>query len=313
MAEEKQTQRVEAKQVERQELAQNTSEAMGLARVMTDGDPEMMLDIIERKAKLASRFASAIMSILVTQTLPSDWTEFDKGKMGLSSAGAERVGRNFPIKIYNVSSRREDSVDAKGKYYRYIFEGYAIMGDREIFVTGAFSTREDLLGKKGGEWRPLDEINENDIRTAAYHIFMGNAIKSMLGLRDMTKEQIDKIYAANGVDSTRTNKVTHGSGTDGGTTQDDTKNQQELAKILIDLANALKVIEVDEAGKYSLFEVSEVSDAMNVAKGSCKALTSFYSKKDKKMITGIDSVKALKGQRLSIALENAKRLQGGGQ
>jgi hypothetical protein len=309
MSESKTAEKVETRRSENQEPVQNAGSPTELARVMTDGDPEMMLDIIERKAKLASRFASAIMSILVTQTLPTDWTEFDKGKMGLSSAGAERVGRNFPIKVYNVTSRREDSVDAKGKYYRYIFEGYAIMGDREIFVTGAFSTREDLLGKKGGEWRPLDEINENDIRTAAYHIFMGNAIKSMLGLRDMTKEQIDKIYTANGVDSTRTNKVTHGQGTDGGTSQDDTKNQQDLSKLLIDMANACKMIVVDDAGKYSIEETTEISDTMEVAKSSCKALTSFYSKKDKKMVEGIDSVKFLKGQRLSIALQNARRLQ----
>jgi hypothetical protein len=303
-------QKVEAKQITKQEQVQAPGTSTELTRVMTDGDPEMMLDIIERKAKLAKRFADAIMSILVTQTLPTDWTEFDKGRMGLSSAGAERVGRNFPIKVYNVTNRREDGVDTLGKYYRYIFEGYAIMGDREIFVTGAFSTREDLLGKKDQKWRPLEEINENDIRTAAYHIFMGNAIKSMLGLRDMTKEQIDKIYAANGIDSSGTHKVTHGSGTQGGTSEDDTKNQQELGKILVDMANGLKMIVVNGAGAYSIEETSEVSDAMEVAKASCKALTSFYSKKDKKMIEGIESIKALKGQRLSIALANAKKMLG---
>jgi hypothetical protein len=306
----KQAEKVEAKKVEQPEPVQSPGTATGLARVLSDGDPEMMLDIIERKAKLAGRFAAAIQSVLVSQIMPSDWCEFDGGKMGLSSAGAERVGRMFPIKIYNVTNKREDGVDAAGKYYRYIFEGYAIMGDREIFVTGAFSTREDLLGKKGGQWRSLEEINENDIRTAAYHIFMGNAIKSMLGLRDMTREAVDAIYATNNVKSDKIKTVTHGSGTQGGTSADDTKNQQELGKILVDMANACKMIVVDDKGSYAIEETSEVSDAMEVAKASCEALTSFYSKKDKKMVKGIASIKALKGQRLSIALDNARRMNG---
>jgi hypothetical protein len=275
-----------------------------MMRITADGDPEIMLSILEKKADLAPRWAAAIHKILIANTLPDDWTE-QGGKMCLSSAGAERVGRSFPINVYGIQPKREDFLDATGKGYRYIFSGYGQMGDRTIYAEGTYSTRDEFLGKKAGEFRPIEDINENDIRSAANHIFMGNVIKGLLGLRNIPKTQFDEIMKTCGKDPTAAKTVNRGSGTQGGTTADDTKRQQDLSKVLIDMANALVMIQVDEKGKHYLEQTSEISDAMEVAKASCKALTSFYSNRDKKMADGIDSIKALKGQRLEIALKNA--------
>ena len=285
-----------------------------LATVLSEGDPDMQLAILEKKAALAGRMAAATNTILVTQTYPEDWKQFgdgDKATVCLSSAGAERVARTFGIKIFEVTSRKEEFTDSLGKGYRYIFEGKASMYDRLIYAQGTYSTRDKFLGFKNEQYRAVEDINENDIRDAAYHIFTGNAIKVLLGLRGIPAARFAEIMGKAGENADKATKVTHASGSQGGTSADDTKNQQELSKILMDMANALQMITVDEQGKYSIAEVSEVSDQIEVAQASCKALTSFYSKKDKKLIDGIDSIKALKGQRLSIALQNAKKLQEG--
>lgn len=283
-----------------------------LATILNEGDPDTQLAILEKKAAVAVRFAKAINTILVTQTYPEDWNEFgagDKAIVCLSSAGAERVARHFGIKIFEVTNRKEEFTDSIGKGYRYVFEGKASMGDRLIYAQGTYSTRDKFLGFKNEEYRPIEDINENDIRDAAYHIFIGNAIKALLGLRGIPAARFKEIMQGAGEDANKSGKVTHASGSQGGSSADDTKNQQELSKILMDMANALKMIEVDDKGNYSIMETTDISDTLEVAKASCKALTSFYSKKDKKLVAGIESIKALKGQRLSIALQNVKKLQ----
>jgi hypothetical protein len=51
-----------------------------------------------------------------------------------------------------------------------------------------------------------------------------------------------------------------------------------------------------------------VNDFYELAKSSCVAVSSFYSKRDNKFVSGFNSVKELKGKRLDYALANAKKL-----
>lgn len=279
-----------------------------LARVMQEGDPDANLHILERKAKLARRMTVAINHILIACTYPEDWKQFGD-KMCLLSAAAERIARNFDIRFANCSHKKEEFVDGNGKGYRYVFEGEASMGNRVVYCQGVYGTRDQFLGKKDQEWRPIEDINENNIRNAAYHIMIGNGIKALLGLRGIPVERFQEIMKQQGEEPTKSGAVQHGKGTQGGTTADDTKMQKELAEMLIEMANALIEIKVENDGSYTLSDdVSEISDPMEVAKSSCKNLTTFYSKKDKKLVSGEESAKKLKGKRLEIALKNAKKL-----
>lgn len=286
------------------------NEQTELAKIMQEGDPETQLAILEKKAALAPRFTQAINTILVGCTYPEDWIEHGD-TVCLKSAAAERIARNFDIVFYNVKNTKETFTDANGPGYRYIFEGEARMANRVIFAQGIYSTRDNFLGKKSGELRPVEDINENHIRSAAYHIFMGNGVKALLGLRGIPKARFDELMSRTGQDATKKNKVTYNNGSQGGTSQDDTAMQRDLSKILLDMANALQMITVDDKGHYGVEQTSEISDPMEVAKASCKAITSYYDKKNSKMVDGIESIKALKGKRLEIAVENARKLQGG--
>ena len=192
------------------------SQATELAKVMTEGDPELTLAIMEKKAELAPRMNKALNTILITQTYPEDWTE-QGGKMCLSSAGAERVARLFSIRFHDQKAKKEEFSDTIGRGYRYIYECVASMGDREVFAQGAYSTRDKFLGSVGGEYRATEDINENNIRNAAYHICIGNAIKALLGLRGIPAERFNQIMAGAGQDPAKASAVKRGSGTQGGT------------------------------------------------------------------------------------------------
>lgn len=89
-----------------------------LAHVMSEGDPETMLIMLEKKAGIALRMKQAVETIMVSQTYPQDWTiqgQGDKARACLSSAGAERIGRHFPIRYRNVAWKKEEWQDSHGK------------------------------------------------------------------------------------------------------------------------------------------------------------------------------------------------------
>lgn len=188
-----------------------------LARVMSEGDPETMLAILEKKAELAPRWTKALNTILMTQTYAEDWTPQGKN-MCLSSAGAERVARLFSIRFHSKTFHKEEFSDAIGKGYRYVYECVASLGDRDVFAQGIYSSRDKFLGFVDGDYRPIEDINENSVRAAAYHICAGNGIKALLGLRGIPIERFNEIMAGAGIDPSKTQQaVRRGQGTQGGT------------------------------------------------------------------------------------------------
>ncbi len=276
-----------------------------LAELVSEGDPDVMLAILEKKAELAPRFKHARDTILACQTYAKDWTVFD-GKACLSSAGAERVGTLFDIKFFEVVDRKDKFTDSIGEGYRYVYQGKAAMGNRVTFAQGIYSTRDKFLGFKSDKFRPIEEINERDIMQAAYHIFKGNAVKELLGLRGIPEDEFKKIMGRAGHDAGKAGSYQHGRGTQGGTTVDDTAKQKELCELCIRLAGAGKFVGRDAKGKWQAVFGEEYlqMDNMELAKNICVKLSSFIGK-DKKEIPG-KPASQLKGQRLGITLEQAR-------
>ena len=200
------------------------TEQVDFTQTVNSGDPEYMLSIMKKKAALAPEFKKARDTLLVAMTYPEDWEVFgqgDKARVGLSSAGAERIGTMFDMQHQDVNFVKEDFVIEGKEYYRYIYTGHVVMGLRKVYVTGMFSTRDKFLGFANGEWRTKEEINENNIRIAAYHVFCGNAVKAMLGLRGIPKREWELIMGRTGSDSKNAGGHSYGGGTQGGTSKTD--------------------------------------------------------------------------------------------
>lgn len=288
---------------------QDTADSRALTRVVSEGDPETMLVNLEKKAALAARMRQAIETVLISQTYPEDWTVQGKHAC-LSSAGAERIARTFPISYSGVEWEKEEFIDGHGAGYRYTYHGYAALEHRTVFVHGSYSTRDKFLGFANGEWKAVEDINEGHIRNAAYHVFCGNAIKELLGLRGVPKSEYERIMGRSGRDASRSSNVQRGQGTQGGTGGDDHAHQVELGEICMAIANAgCTVLKNDDGKTWSLATISESDEraATAIASEICAELSGFEG--DNGPVQGKASPKQLRGKWLNSTLGKARELK----
>jgi len=292
------------------DLITETETGGELARIIAAGDPDAMLLILERRAATAPRMRALVEKVLVNDTYPEDWTiqgDGDKARACLSSAGAERIGRNFPINTSDVTCKKESWEDSEGKAYRYVYTGYASLYDRKVYAEGSYSTRDEFLGKKGGKWRPLEEINEGDIRAAAYHYFLGNGTKALLGLRGIPVAEYQRIMQATGQDAQRSSQVQRGRGTQGGASAEEHAQRRELVELCVGFANDGRTVEEID-GEWHLVPIAADDDRepMAVAAEICERLSSFEGKGGE-VVPG-KGAKALGGKWLGATLAKARKL-----
>lgn len=275
--------------------------------IVNQGDPERHLEILERKADLAPRYKTAINQILVSQTFKEDWTQHGD-TMCLSSAGSERVARLFSIRTHDVKHHKEEFTDNIGRGYRYIYEGQASMEGRTVYAQGAYSTRDKFLGYANGEWKPVEDINECHIRNAAYHIFLGNCVKALLGLRHIPVEKFEEIMGHTGQQG-QAKSVRYGKGTQGGTTKDVSDLQRELTEACLEIARAGYTVTLDDRYYNNLELASEADDRSDIERGKeiCKAITTFKNKKGK-VVKGDISTNIKSESWLENACKQARKL-----
>lgn len=289
-------------------------------------DPESQLRVLEKAVLYGPRILAARNKLIRMFTYAEDWTCFGDGvkaKACLSAPGACRIADkgNFPIKYHGVSYRKEWLKDKENTVigYRYIYEGYATLGERTVHILGQYSTRDHLLGKAGGNFRDYIEINESHIQQAAHTYFKGNAIKDLLGLKAVPWAEYEKLTDAAGQNASNTTQVQHKTGKQGGIADDDRTNQNVLFELLSEIAQLGKVIVVKEEGGKITQSVEEISDELAsyaakqidpyaaVAQASLRSLTTFMGKDGK--ITGTTDFGRVKGKQLEIALKTAQRLK----
>lgn len=285
----------------------------GMNAIIIEGDPSAALARIELIAELAPRWEKALRTILITATFPNDWEQFggdEDGKMCLGSAGAMRIGKHFPMKWEEVVFIKEEwEATAKiGKGYRYVFSGFGVLGDRRVYAEGSYSSRDNFLGKANQKFKDVSDINEGHIRSAAYHVFNGNIVKELLGLRALPVEEYMELMNKSGQDGSRTTGHNYASGANGGTAKDDVERKKEFANLLIEIANAGYVIVCKDGKDYAIESSDFAMDTpVDTAAMSCEAITTFVAK-DKKVVPGLKSARAVKGKRLEIALDRTKKL-----
>jgi len=128
-------------------------------------------------------------------------------------------------------------------------------------------------------------------------------------LRALPQGEYDKLMTATRQDAKKTTSHTYGKGTKGGKTQDESQQQQEMAEACNAIVNAGYTVKRDKDNVLYIDQMSDedtIREPLAVAEDVCKEISSFITR-DKKKISGL-SASQLKGQRLSISLQNAKRL-----
>jgi hypothetical protein len=206
---------------------------------------------------------------------PEDWTDQD-GVACLGSAGAERFLKHFPVRFSDESSERQDWEDDIGKAYTWTYACIAEWKGRRVFVEASYSTRDPFLGKAGGQFKKIEEIDEADIRSAARHICHGAGIKELLGLRRIPVAELVKF----GVPQDKIKKVVRTKGAQGGSTADEMNLQKEVGRMILEMEGGDK----------------------EKAKERLEKITGFTAK-DGKKVKGLKTLGSLKGRRLEITMD----------
>jgi len=162
-----------------------------------------MIEYAEQQIEQQKR----MMGVVLKATYPHDFVDFE-GKPWLTDAGAMRLARTLGISVkfkQDESGRprfeREDYEDEDGKYYvmRLWGEAFRPGENRSVDVTGSATSRHKMLGRQGGQWKPIESVNRVDIENMCIHDVYREAICVLLGLRDLTWDILKE--AGYGVDN----------------------------------------------------------------------------------------------------------------
>lgn len=172
------------------------------------------LTIIEQRGKLMDRLLEAA----IRATHSGQWVA-QGDKPFPTAAAAEVMARRCGVRVFDVASKREERNDEDGPSYIYFTTGKAQLGNSEydvIEAIGTCSSRDQFLGTETGAGRKLSEVDEGNISKASYSNFLVNVITRLLGVRNMTWDQL----ARYGVTKDGAASVTYKTGAQGGGSRD---------------------------------------------------------------------------------------------
>jgi len=148
-------------------------------------------DSIIALAEQAEKRIEAMRKIInasLKMTNENDWVLIG-GNPYLQASGAEKVGR-----LFGVSWRIDEPKKVKREDGHYIisYKGWFGLSGASIEAEGARSSTDDLFLKngKGNPDKSPDQIDERDVKISAYTNCINNGLKRLLGLRNITKEDL---------------------------------------------------------------------------------------------------------------------------
>lgn len=155
-----------------------------------DNLPAISDDSLLAVAEAAEKRIDAMVKIKrlsLKMTNPSDWTD-QGGKPYLQVSGAEKIGRLFGIS-WRID---EPTVDhEEGGHFGYTYKGYFTLGGVTIEVIGTRSSKDPFFKKyRDGAELPPAAIDKGDVKKAAYTNLLGSGITRILGLRNLTWEEL---------------------------------------------------------------------------------------------------------------------------
>ncbi|MCJ7829299.1 MAG: hypothetical protein MUP81_06135 [Dehalococcoidia bacterium] len=174
--------------------------------VITDGEPDVLpaiadntLIAISEQAEKRIEAMHKIKRMALKLTNPHDWVD-ENGKPYLQASGAEKVARLFGVS-WRIFEPERESIE--GGHFTYTYHGEFSLAGASIEAIGTRSSKDPFFKKyewKGeGEKRtrvelPASEIDPGDVKKSAYTNLLGNGITRLLGIRNLTYEDL-KQYA----------------------------------------------------------------------------------------------------------------------
>lgn len=132
-----------------------------------------------------------VISLALKITNQHDWVDFS-GRPFLNASGTQKVARLFGVCWKDLRTDKVVSSDEKGQFYFYKTTGLFNLKGKNDYVeaTGTCSSKDKFFGSIGGVEKPLSEIDETNILKASITNCISNGITSLLGLKNLTWEQV---------------------------------------------------------------------------------------------------------------------------
>lgn len=155
----------------------------------TPMDLSKMIEYLELEKVAFKRLRIIVMGY----TRVKDWVNID-GTPYLQESGAQAIAGRMGVSFTEPTTSRVESEDSKGKYYTWSYKAtayiepgsicYSIIKHR-IGIEGLCSSRDKFFGVQGGELKPIEDIDERNVRFKAQSNLYANGIKKILGLRNI--------------------------------------------------------------------------------------------------------------------------------
>jgi hypothetical protein len=130
--------------------------------------------------------------ILIGYTRAKDWINLD-GQPYLQESGAQAIGGGpIPISITGMKSEKVWEENNKGRYYKWIYGAVStnLITGRKMDVEGICTSRDKFFGKVSGVFKAIEDIEERSIMEKARTNLYRNAITRVLGLRNITWDEL---------------------------------------------------------------------------------------------------------------------------
>ena len=189
-----------------------------LAVVETESVPALADDTLIAIARMAEARIDAVIKIkqlALKVTNPRDWTD-QQGNPYLQVSGAEKIANLFNVSWSFLTPEPICETEADG-HYTYTFQGRFTMGGRSIEVEGSRSSKDSFFkqnvyeGDKKREKTIDERDNRRDVKMAALTNLLGNGITRLLGIRNLTWDDLEKFA---GIKKEQVGKVTYKTGGD---------------------------------------------------------------------------------------------------
>lgn len=225
-----------------------------------------MAEFAEKRIEAMKRIKTAALMV----TSQHDWID-QNGKPYLQVSGSEKVARLFGISWRIDEPQLTTEEDG---HFSYTYKGYFTLGSATIEAIGSRGSKDLFFSRAHQKDIPPSEIDRNDIKKAAYTNLLGNGITRMLGLRNLTWEEVKSA----GIDKDKVSKVDYGKAE---MTEEAKDLRKKIGKMLMEMAGSNKAEASKLLMKYTSFvgkDGKEVKGKSSITGLSEKAIPVTYGK-----------------------------------
>lgn len=164
-----------------------------------------------KRANALKKIKAAALSV----TNPKDWID-ENGKPYLQVSGCEKIAG-----LTGISWRIDEPVfeEREDGHFAFTYKGYFSLGGREIEVIGTRSSSDPFFSRAYKKDIAPENIDRQNVKKAALTNLIGNGVTRLLGLRNLTWEEV----RGGGIDTDKSSKVEYQKPEQGA----DTKEQRE--------------------------------------------------------------------------------------